>query len=501
MQVLRDYQERGLAAILAAFKAGHRAVLAVAPTGSGKTTIFSALAAQVAAPVLLLVHRRELAKQAALRLREFGVLFGYLLAGEPTNIGARVQIASVQTLVRRRRPPAGLIIADEAHLSTADTWSAVLDAYPHARILGVTATPWRLSGKPLAGAYDSLVVVARPSELRAQGHLSPYVGFSYQHPDLSGVSIVGDDYNQKETGALMSAIVPNVVEQWLAQARHLSTVVFAATVEHSRALVREFRGAGIVAEHLDGGMPLSEREGVLRRVENGQTQVLANVGVAVEGLDIPRLKCCVLARPTKSLSRAIQMMGRVRRPWNDITARIHDHAFVIASHGLPDQDREYTLSAREPKDAPPALRTCRTCLAIYEGDKCPACGSAPEPRPRGELREVRDAERIEFVSEETPGAVVALPPAPARTSVTISWDRPGRVITGVYERVAVEWTPYGDKPHYYIRTEKRDYILPSTSRLAILMARVPVGASIRVTYLGFADGGAKHFRVEVDDGT
>jgi superfamily II DNA or RNA helicase len=496
-QVLRDYQQRGLAQILDAFRGGARSVLAVSPTGSGKTTLFGTLAARLQQPVVILVHRRELAKQAATRLREFGVPYGLIMAGEPATPTARVQIASVQTLSRRKTPPARLVIADEAHLSTAETWRAILEQYPDARVLGVTATPWRLSGKPLAGAYDACVVVAQPAELREQGHLCPYVGFSYQHPDLSGVDKVGDDYNQRQTGAAMSALVPTVVEQWLAHASSLSTVVFAATREHSQQLTAQFRAAGVAAEHLDGSTPTLQREAILRRVDLGVTRVLCNVGVAVEGLDIPRLKCCVLARPTLSLARAIQMMGRVRRPWQGVTARIHDHAFIIAQHGLPDTERDYTLGGKA--EAPPALRTCKTCLALYEGDACPACGAVNEPVPRGErvgLQEVADAAQFEFSSE-----TAALPAVPPRT-VAVRWETPGRVLEGLFARRFVEQQSFGPRTIYEVTCARARYHLPGTAQLDRMMGRVAAGKTIRVTYQGerlVGDRARKEFKVEVDD--
>lgn len=505
-QVLRDYQQRGLTQILAAYREGARSVLAVAPTGSGKTTLFATLAAQISAPVVILVHRRELAKQASNRLREFGVPYGFVMAGEPANPMARVQVASVQTLVRRMAPRAGLVIADEAHLSTADTWRKVIEQYPSAKILGVTATPWRLSGKPLAGQYDRCVVVAHPAELRAQGHLCPYVGFSYQHPDLSGVDKVGDDYNQKQTGALMSAIVPNIVEQWLAHASNLSTVVFAATVEHSRALVEKFRAAGVAAEHLDGSTPSLQRDAILARVERGVTQVLCNVGVAVEGLDIPRLKCCVLARPTMSLARAIQMMGRVRRPWNGTTARIHDHAFIIASHGLPDAERDYTLTAKP--EAPPALRTCKTCRAMYESASvCPSCGAEHVPEIRGEregIQEIDDAQIVEFSSDTAPA------PSPVQRFVHVKWTEP-RTLQGRYLRNIFASTQYGPRTIYEIAELNKAglptgkvWFAPGTYQLDKAMGKVPEGATVRVSYTGeriVGDRTVKEFKVAVDDGT
>lgn len=513
-QVLRDYQARGRAGIFSAFGRGARRVLVVSPTGSGKTTIFTYMADeldQVGKRTLILVHRRELAYQACNRLREFGVGYGLVMAGEPETPYRRVQVASVPTLARRiaagtRIPQADLVICDEAHLSTAATWARCLDAYPRARVVGFTATPWRLSGKPLAGLYDDVVVVAHPAELREQGHLSPYVGFAYLAPDVSKLHTVGGDYNERESAAAMRSglIVDNILEQWLAHASGLSTVVFAVTVEHSRQLTERFKAAGVRAEHLDGDMPLLVRKAILARVQRGETQVLCNVGVAVEGLDIPRLKCCVLARPTKSVARAIQMMGRVRRPWEGQTARIHDHAFVIRQHGLPDQERDYALTAKP--EAPPSLRTCKRCMAIYAGPTCPECGGVNEPKVMGErvLRTVQDGERMEFDSQRPEAVPVERTSAPlARPPVKVHWDKP-KTVAGVFTRTWEAPDAYGPRRWYGV-SGKRDYELPGTARLDRLMDEVPIGAPVHVEYLGEVDGGGgrfpKEFKVRYDDGT
>lgn len=504
MQILRDYQARGLASVMDAWRGGARTVLGVLPTGGGKTSLFTTLTRDLDAAnkrVLILVHRRELASQACNRLREFGVHFGLIMAGEAPRPHARVQVASVQTIIRRAAPPADLVICDEAHLSTATSWQTVLDNYPRARILGVTATPWRLTGKPLAGAYDAAVVMATPTELREQGHLSRYVGFSYLTPDLSDVASVGGEYNEQQTAKKMSdsLIVDNIVDEWLKHARELSTVVFAVTVEHSQQIAARFREAGIRAEHLDGSTPLELRRAILRRVDRGDTQVLCNVGVAVEGLDIPRLKCCVLARPTKSVSRAIQMMGRVRRPWQGVTARIHDHAFVIKQHGLPDQDRDYSLHAKPEK--PPSLSTCATCFALYMGNACPSCGAEREviAVERGEMQTVADAEQVTFSDgDEEQFAKEHLPP------VSVQWTRVGREVEGRYEGHREERSPYGPQRVYRLIGAKRDYDLPGTVRLNALMSRVNVGDLVRVTFTGetplHGDRVRKEFKLEVDDG-
>jgi DNA repair protein RadD len=504
-QTLRPYQEDGIARVFAAWRGGARSVLTVSPTGSGKTTLFGTIASELdtgGRRVLILVHRRELATQACNRLREFGVRFGLIMAGEQPTPYARVQVASVQTLARRKAPPADLVICDEAHLSTAKTWHTILEQYPRARILGVTATPWRLSGKPLAGAYDACVVVSTPRELREQGYLCDYVGFSYLTPDLSDVATTAGDYNERESAEAMSAgvIVDTIVEEWGKHARELSTVVFAVTVEHSKQLTARFRAAGVAAEHLDGTTSLEQRRAILARVESGLTRVLCNVGVAVEGLDIPRLKCCILARPTMSLARAIQMMGRVRRPWQGVTARIHDHAFVIGKHGLPDADRDYTLNAKPEK--PPSLTTCPECMAVYTGRQCTNCGAAdPKPPVEHVVQTITEAEQYGFRSGEDQTAVA--PPRPDKPPVKVTWTKPGRSYTGVYTERRVEAKGYGDQAQYLLRGEKRDYLLPGATRLDLQMAIVPLESLIRVTYTGdtkLPKGFRREFTVEVDDG-
>lgn len=508
-QVLRDYQQRGISEILAAYRAGARSVLAVAPTGSGKTTVFSHVLAELDARRqrgVILVHRRELATQACNRLREFGVRFGLILAGELADPTARVQVASVQTLVRRRAPQAQLVVADEAHLSTAATWRNILANYPQARILGVTATPWRLSGKPLAGQYDACVVIATPAQLREEGHLCGYNGFSYLTPDLSDVSTTAGDYNEEQTAKAMSqsAIVDNVVEEWGAHARELSTVVFAVTKEHSRHLAARFVAAGVRAEHLDGDTPLEQRRAILARVERGQTRVLCNVGVAVEGLDIPRLKCCVDAAPTMSVSRALQKWGRIRRPWEGVTARIHDHAFNIRKHGLPDDDRDYTLTAKPEK--PPSLTTCEKCRALYSGRQCPACGGENEPAILGdrvvETVGPEGLERREFSSGDAPAVVTPVVRNPAPVKIDWATVKIGRLFDGVFLGSSEEETNFGKRKRHMLRGEERDYSLPGTADLDRRLAKVAVGTKVRVRYGGRKprEKAPHRFTVEADDG-
>lgn len=491
MQTLRPYQTEGLARIEAAWASGARAVLAVAPTGSGKTTVFAYLGAQYAAQgkrVIVLTHRRELAEQAAKRFSEFNVRYGFIVSGMPSNTLAPVQVASVQTLHRRETPPADLVICDEAHLSTANTWHSILARYPSAQILGVTATPWRLGGKSLIGAYDKVVVISTPRELCEQGYLCKYTGFSYEHPDMSNVERVGDDYNAAQSGVVMRApgIVDSIIEEWHKHASQLSTVVFAVTVEHSKELCERFRASGATAEHLDGATPIGVRGAILERVRSGRTSVLCNVGVAVEGLDIPRLKCCVLARPTMSLARAIQMMGRVRRVWEGQVARIHDHAFVVM-HGLPDDDRDYELSSRA-LPPPASLSTCQVCYAVFRGKVCPECSHERVSESRSGPALITGVGQVEFTSS-TP--VEPLGP------VSVTWNTPGKVVEGVL--MGIDTEPQYNRKRYTLRG-KRDYICLGAVDLDARMRSVEIGCHTRITYVGEIEYGVrskKQFKVEV----
>jgi DNA repair protein RadD len=508
-QILRDYQADGKRRILEAIEAGARSVLAVAPTAAGKTTIFGDMCndwASQGIPSLVNVHRRELATQASNRLREFGVRHGLIMPGEP-RILAPVQVAMVQTLSRRIgnfKPPAKRIVNDEAHLSTATTWRKILDEYPEAKVIGFTASPWRLGGRPLSSDYDAVVVIATPAELRKRGSLCDYDGFSYKHPDLSGVDVMSTgDYNDRQSAEAMMkpVIVDSVVEEWLKHASTLSTVVFAVTVKHSLQLCEKFKAAGIRAEHLDGKTPVEQRRAILRRVDQGITQVLCNVGVAVEGLDIPRLKCCVLARPTKSLARAIQMMGRVRRPWNGVTARIHDHAFVISQHGLPDDDRDYSLNAKATKPATETsdLAQCKKCFAFYRSASCQAC-SEPRPVAERKIAMLTDAEQWAF-SSGTVGVAPQEPKERPTKPTTVRWETPGRVVEGKLVKRWDEPASYGKQRFYLVSSVERDYVLPGTTVLNSKLSIVANGANVRVEYKGEAPGQTrKEFAVGVDAG-
>jgi DNA repair protein RadD len=393
-QTLRPYQRESLdrARELLASPSRPR-VLYVLATGGGKTSVAGDLVrSEVAAGgrVLFIVHRKELADQAFTRFGQFGQRAGVLMGDdERTDRSAPVQVASIQTLVRRAQldPPPTLVVVDEAHHATAGSYLKVLAAYPNARVLGLTATPWRTDGTGLGDLFQDLVLAATPKQLIEAGFLSRYTGYCYDTPDLKRVHKRGGDFVEGELADVMAekTLLGNTVSQYLEHAAGKRAICFAVNVKHSQALAERFREQGVPAEHLDGGTARDEREAILERLARGVTLVVCNVGVLTEGFDCPTVEVVILARPTASLGLHLQMIGRALRPAEGkAIARIHDHAGNIFRHGKPDAEHDYTLSPtpkkkkREAGDADDSdgLKSCPACFAIIAAScaECPDCG-------------------------------------------------------------------------------------------------------------------------------
>lgn len=396
-QALRPYQQLALERLRAEFRAGLRRVCLISPTGSGKTTVASHIILGAVAKghsVVFVVHRKELADQASARLDEHGVEHGVIMADHPrARPTALVQVASIATLLRRSvRPPAGLLILDECSHAAAKSWTQLLESYPAAKVIGLTATPWRLDGKGLGECFDAAVVAATPKELIASGHLSDYIGYRYIAPDVAALTVRGGDYEKHGLALACSTtvVMGDVVEEWLAHASTLRTVLFAVNLRHARLLADAFRARGVAAETIDYTMGREEREAILARVRSGETRIIANVNLLTEGWDLPVLGCAVLARPTKSIALYLQMVGRVMRPSPGKTVtRIHDHGGLVEQHGLPDDERDYSLHAdtKSPGERPTALRVCPKCFAIFAlgGNICPECNSPLSVAHRAQL--------------------------------------------------------------------------------------------------------------------
>lgn len=401
MIALRPYQTKVIEQTRQAYAERHRAVLLCMPTGAGKTYTASTVVHGASAKgnvTWWLTHRRELVAQASQTFHSLGIPHGTVQAGFVSNAHAAVQVASIQTIARRtaQLPEPDLIVFDETHHIGAASWDALFHAFPRARILGLTATPWRLDGQGLGRWYGAMIEGPATAELIAEGSLSPYRLFAPAIPDLSDVATTAGDYQR---GALARAmdkpqIVGDAIGHYTSLCPGKRAVAFAAGVENSRHIAAQFRAAGIPAEHVDGEMTVEARDAAVDRFRRGETLVLSNADLFGEGFDVPAIEAAILLRPTKSLSLHLQQVGRALRPAHGKTeAIILDHAGNSLLHGLPDDVREWSLEDREKRKraekAEVAIRQCKECFFVYRpAPKCPSCGHVPPIQ-------VREIEQVE----------------------------------------------------------------------------------------------------------
>lgn len=420
---LREYQSTALDRTDEALGRGVRSQLGVAATGLGKTVIFVSLAERMQVPTLVLAHRDELIVQAAakvlevwpelgatkeahvlLRANGHGALMadvalrsdglGIVKAGA-NDVGARVVIASVQTLARQSRLDKlpterfGLVVVDEAHHAAADSYRRVLDhvraGQPagcecgHTReqhttidyglstrgvaccvehegepgacacssptwlddgplLLGVTATPDRGDGRGLDDLFGEIVWNFDILWGIRSGFLCDLRGLAVRlDVDMSGLKVQRGDFDQGQAGRMLTdADAPRlIVDAWLAHAKGRRTLVFTPTVATAHEVADEFTHRGVRAAMVHGGTPLDERRRLLRAFEAGEIDVMANCAVLTEGYDNPRVDCIVVARPTKSRALYTQMVGRGtrRHPEKDDTL-ILDVVGAATQHNL-----------------------------------------------------------------------------------------------------------------------------------------------------------------------
>lgn len=390
--VIRPLQAAAIDELRARVRAGARRIVTVAPTGFGKTVVIGAIVAghlsgSPDTRVLVVVHRRELVRQTVAKLRAAGVdNVDVLQAGSEVQTGARVVVASVQTLVARGdRPPATLVIWDECHHCPAASFREVYGAYSTALHLGFTASPARADGKAIGDMYETMVVGASVGQLTALGLLVP-----------SEVLCLGEPTRDL-------ALDPVAAYQRHTPGR--PAVVFATSVAHARALVPQFETIGVRAACIDGEMSADDRDAALARFAAGEVDALCNVFCLVEGWDAPRAEVCILARCPEHVAGYLQMVGRVLRtaPGKRI-ATVLDLRGAALLHGLPDEQRSWSLTgaACTRTEAMTALQRCKECLAIYRPQRtCPRCGARHEVTEKIP-RVLRRAEKLQRLNDVPP---------------------------------------------------------------------------------------------------
>jgi superfamily II DNA or RNA helicase len=397
---LRDYQIQSVDACRNAYRTGFKSPLLVLPTGGGKTVVFCYIAEQAyksGKRVYILVHRQELLRQTSEKLDTFGVRHGCVAPGHSMT-GDAVQVASVQTLVRRldKFPAPDLIIVDEAHHATAGTWKKILSTWPNALKLGTTATAIRMDGKGLGvdcgGFFDTIAIGPNPAQLISMGFLAEPVVFAPPSGiDLSSIKVRAGDYERDELNKRVDKpkITGCAIEHYERICNGIPAICFCVSVNHAEHVAAEFKAAGWAAESLDGKMTDAVRKAKISALANGQLNVLTSCDIISEGTDIPVVGAAILLRPTQSLGLYLQQVGRALRvyPGKD-KAYILDHVGNCYRHGMPDDVREWSLDGydwKKAKENPandPAtrIRQCEKCYGVYRSGavSCPHCGYIPE---------------------------------------------------------------------------------------------------------------------------
>jgi DNA repair protein RadD len=401
---LRDYQQRDVSLLEQAYQACYKAPLYVLPTGGGKTYLFCYIAEGTqrhGGKVLILEHRNSLVDQASDSLKNLGVDHGVISPRHTKQYHKSVQVASVQTLIRRMNSKdfsfePTLIIVDEGHHAIASTWRKILDRFPHAVVLGVTATPIAPKGQSLADIYDVLIEGTTAKELIEAGHLCEYQIYAPKAMlDLSMIKTRNGDYDPDLLTQYLkdTSIIGDSVEAYRKYAHNTPALAFCVSIKHAEETVQAFNDAGYRFALLTGKQDYFTQKRLIKALATGDLHGLASVDVISEGTDIPVATTAIFLRPTQSKRFHLQAMGRVLRPHKSKQfAIVLDHVGNVMRHGVPDMDHGWALNHMEEKPKTKKqlkeekyidVKSCPACFFVFpSGNTCPSCGYTIEAQER-----------------------------------------------------------------------------------------------------------------------
>ena len=387
---LRDYQQDLRQQLRDAFKT-YRSVIMQLPTGGGKTAVAGAIADGLSSRghgLLALVHRHELIAQFCKTLDDVGLgnSYGIIAAGRAPTPWAPMQVASIQTLHRRKHIELDpkYIVIDECHHAKAKTWESVLNRFPRAKLLGMTATPGRLDGKPLGDHFEKIVEGPSIAWLVAHGWLAPTTIKYVSRGILTrGMKRLGGDYRKDELGKqLNKKVIAAPLRAFESYAKDRRAIFFAVNRRDSKDVAELFCNRGYRAQHIEGNTPKPARDRIMREFRDGVIQVLCNVDIVSEGTDVPMCDCIMLGLPTLSLTRYLQHVGRGMRMEHGRDNLVLDLVGNFHRHGRPDIPRHWDLHQRADDETKqdrvvlPRQKVCVHCATVYPANKatCPTCG-------------------------------------------------------------------------------------------------------------------------------
>lgn len=383
-----EYQPQLIDGVRQSFAKGNTRVVMCAPTGSGKTVLFTYMVKkhiERGGRALILTDRIELLNQAGGTFQKFGLHPEEIKAGKKPDLMRNLHCAMVETLYRRAERYASflssrtLVIVDEAHRTAH---SKVLELLPEScYVIGATATPFRSGNQPsMDSFYQDIVQTVDTPDLIEMGYLSDARSFGVDI-DLTGVKKRSGDWDSEELGKRYSErkVYEGVIENYQRLTPNTKAIAFAPNVASSKELADKFNQAGIHAMHLDGSMNQADRSAVLRWFNSTRSGVLVNCSVLTTGFDQPDIETVILYRATTSLPLFLQMIGRGSRVTeNKRQFTILDFGNNIKTHDFWEAPRQWSLEKppkRKKKDVAP-VRLCEKCGALIPvtSKTCKFCG-------------------------------------------------------------------------------------------------------------------------------
>ena len=346
---LFDYQEDMKSRIEKALCL-HRSVMAQMPTGTGKTYLLTAVIdsfvrANPKAKVWIVAHRRELVSQIDETVRKF-----HSYSSATSSLLSSVKAMSIQWLMRHYdeiKEEPGLIVIDEAHHALAKTYKEMWERFPKAKFLGLTATPCRLNGKGFTDLFDVLVQSWGVPEFISKGRLATYDFVSIKSDGVTQRLIdslqkrgADGDYQNKEMDMLLNK-KPSIERLYRSLeefGKDRKGIVYAINISHAQKITKLYQEHGVKAIAIDSKTPATERQQDIEAFKKGDIQVLVNVDIFSEGFDCPDVEFVQLARPTLSLAKYLQMVGRgLRVAKGKKNCVIIDNVGLYRVFGLPSQ--------------------------------------------------------------------------------------------------------------------------------------------------------------------
>lgn len=425
---LFDYQEEAVQQITDFFNHGGHSTILQLPTGAGKSLTaveFIKRCREDNKPVYFLTHSKNLLWQFSDHLTEYGVPHGIISSGSPV-LKYKIQVISAMSLKSRIHllPEPSYIIAEEAHHSASNMFTEIFKYWPHAKILGLTATPERLDGKPL-DMYENIITLHQVRWFIDNGYLSDFDYYAPNDLDTSGIHKSMGDFNKKELDELVKnqkSRVGQIVENYKKYAEGLPAIAFATSIEDSENIAERFINAGYDMHALHSKMK-GDLMKELEKCRNGDISLLSSCMSIGEGTDVKGLSVSLDCRPTQSLTIFLQHAGRVLRtkyaPGYDLSTRegrlaaieaggkkkaiILDFSSNYTRFGLPDDEREWSLKAKQKEKKVREKGTLKRCPSCQRpipinSELCPHCNYLfAEVKRKREILE-RQAEMVNVKS-------------------------------------------------------------------------------------------------------